>query len=115
MPENNKGLSNITIAFMIAVALFYDAIQAFINLIPFLGQILSSLIGLFAFLTFYLWFKLKGLNFATAKRAGYLGGGFMIELLPLVNMLPAWTLTITLLAMDSKTKKIVPGLDIIKK
>jgi len=115
MQEENKGLNSITIAFMIAVALFYDVFQVLINLIPILGQILSALIGLFAFLTFYLWFKLKGLNFANPKRAAYLGGGFLIELVPILNILPAWTLAVTLLALNSKIKKIVPGLDIIKK
>src|SRR3990167_4763114 len=100
MSEENKGLSSITIAFMISVALFYDAIQAIIQIIPILGQILSSLIGIFAFLTFYLWFKLKGFNFATPKRAGYLGGGLLVELIPILNILPAWTLAVTLLAFD---------------
>lgn len=115
MAGKDKGLDNITIAFMVSVALFYDVFQALIQLIPFLGQILSSLIGVFAFLTFYLWFKMRGLNFATPKRAGLLGGGFLIELIPILNILPAWTLAVILLAIDFKIKKIAPGLDIIKK
>lgn len=108
-------LNNITIVFMVSVALFYDAVQGIINLIPILGQILSGLISMFAFLTFYLWFKLKGLNFVTPKRAAYLGGGLLIELIPILNILPAWTLAVTLLALDSKTKKVAPELDIIKR
>ena len=96
-----------TAALMISVALFFDTIQFLLEFIPILGQILSSLIALVAFGTFYLWFKMHGLNFATPKRAGILGGGFIIELIPFLNALPTWTLAITLLAIDSKVKKAV--------
>ena len=115
MPEENKGLSNITIGFMIIVAFIYDMIQATLQLLPILGQILASLISIFAFLTFYVWFKVKGLNFSTVKRSMYLFGGLAIEIIPIVNALPTWTLSVTLLALNSKLKKVVPGLDIIKK
>jgi len=110
MPEEKKGLDNITIALMISVALFYDILQVPLNFI-FMGW----LVTIFAFLTFYVWFKIRGLSFATPKRAMLMGGGFFIELVPLLSVLPVWTLTILILAIDSKVKKIVPGLDIIKK
>lgn len=107
MPEEKKGLNNTTIALMICVALFYDALQVLLTPI-FMGWLVS----IFAGLTFYVWFKMRGLNFVTPKRAGLLGGGFIIELIPILNVLPAWTLAIVLLALDSKIKKIatvVPG------
>jgi|SRR3989344_9617789 len=97
-----KGLDNTTIVFMICVALFYDALQVLLALI-FMGWLVS----IFALLTFYTWFKIRGLNFVRPKRAGLLGGGFIIELIPIINILPAWTLAIVLLALDSKIKKIV--------
>jgi len=110
MSEDKKGLDNTTIALMVSVALFYDALQVLLALV-FMGWIISIL----ALLTFYLWFKMRGLNFVRPKRAALLGGGFIIELIPLINILPAWTFAIVFLALDSKIKKIVPGLDIIKK
>lgn len=100
--SDKKGLDNVTIALMICTALFYDALQALLTLI-FMGWLVS----IFAYLTFYTWFKIRGMNFVSAKRAGILNGGFIIELIPIINTLPAWTLAITLLALDSKIKKVI--------
>jgi len=105
MPEEKKkGLENHTIIFMIVVALFYDVLQWVMAFI-----LMDWLVGIFAFLTFYVWFKMRGLNFATPKRAMVLGGGFIIEIIPILSVLPAWTLAVIILALDSKIKKIVPG------
>jgi len=97
-----KGLDNTTIALMICVALFYDALQVLLTPI-----FMSWLASIFALLTFYTWFKIRGMNFVRPKRAGLLGGGFIIELIPIINILPAWTLTVVLLALDSKLKKVI--------
>lgn len=111
MPEENKGLNNTTIVFMVAVALFYDVLQWL------LGWILMGwLASIFAGLTFYVWFKMKGMSFMKPKRFAAFGGSFIIELIPIVgDILPTWTAAIVYLALDSKIKKITPGLDIIKK
>lgn len=112
MPEENKEkeLKNHTIAFMIGVALFYDVLQWLLAFV-----FMDWLVGFFAFLTFYVWFKTRGLNFTTPKRVLTLGGSFMIEIIPFLSTLPAWTAAVTILALDSKIKKVVPGLDIMKK
>lgn len=107
MPEEKKGLNNTTIALMVSVALFFDVLQWLLAFI-FMGWLVS----IFALLTFYTWFKMRGMNFVRPKRAALLGGGFIIELIPIINILPAWTLAIVLLALDSKIKKIagqIPG------
>ena len=50
------------------------------------------------------------------KRLGVFGGSFIVELIPVVgDILPTWTAAITYLALDSKIKKVVPALGIIKK
>ena len=85
---------------MVSTALFFDALQGGLSLIPFLGWIVASLVGGFAFMTFWFWFKTHGVKFTTAKRAGIMGGGFFIELIPILNMLPAWTLSATLTIFD---------------
>ncbi len=90
---------------MISTALFFDAFQAVIQLIPGLGQILASLVGIYALLTFWLWFRLHGIKFSTPKRAGTMGGGFLIELIPLLNALPAWTLAVALIIADLRVKE----------
>ncbi|MFZ2484532.1 MAG: hypothetical protein WAX80_01120 [Minisyncoccia bacterium] len=109
--EKGKGLNNTTIALMICVALFYDALQWLLGWI-FMGW----LVTIFAGLTFYVWFKTKGMSFMKPKRFAAFGGSFIIELIPIVgDILPTWTASVTYLALDSKIKKIAPGLDIIKK
>lgn len=105
--EKEKKLSNTTIGFMIATALFFDGFQLLINLIPILGQILSVIVGFFAFLTFYFWGEIKGFKFNTPKRGSLLGGGFIIEAIPFLNILPAWTLAVILLVLDQKRKDII--------
>lgn len=105
-----KGLENHTIVLMVAVALFYDALQALLTII-----LMGWLITPIAFLTFYLWFKLHGITFMTPKRGGSMALGFLIEIFPLTSWLPAWTAVVSFIALDSKIKKIAPGLDIIKK
>lgn len=71
-------------------------------------------------MTFWLWFKLKGVNFGTARRAASMTAGFLIELIPIINILPAWTLAVGLVCADTKVKdikdsKIVSILDYKKK
>lgn len=97
---------------MIAVALFFDGIQAgtiYIYFIPFIGLILEPLIAggvsLFAFITFSLWFKLSGMKF-DSKIVATTVGTFFIELIPGLNALPAWTLSVVLVFLFIKTKKI---------
>jgi len=115
----NKEISKITMWVMIAVALFFDAIQAgvaWIYLIPFVGFILawtiSTGVSIFAFLTFFLWFHLAGLKF-NSKIAATTVGAFFIELIPGLSALPAWTLSVVVTFIFFQTKKvaekIVPG------
>ncbi|MBM2817516.1 MAG: hypothetical protein HW401_106 [Parcubacteria group bacterium] len=97
---------------MIAVALFFDGIQAgivWIYLIPFVGFILawtiSTGVSIFAFLTFSLWFHLAGLKF-NSKIAASTVGAFFIELIPGLSALPAWTLSIVVTFLFFQTKKV---------
>lgn len=110
MEENKKetGLNNTTIVLMVSVALFYDALQWL------LGWILMGwLASFYAFLTFYIWFKLRGMSFMTPKRLTVFGGSFIVEMIPVIgDILPTWTAAIVYLALDYKAKKAlsaVPG------
>ena len=110
MPEEKRGLSNTTIVLMVSVALFYDVLQWLLGFL-FMGWLVSIV----AWMTFYVWFKIRGLSFMKPKRFATFGGSFIIEMIPIVgDILPTWTAAITYLALDSKVKKITPGLDIIK-
>ena len=106
-----KGLKSHTIVFMIAVALFYDVLQWLLTLL-FMGW----LAGIFAGLTFYVWFKLHGINFMKPKRFIVFGGASLIEMFPILPLsaLPAWTAAVTYLALNSKLQEVIPGADITK-
>jgi len=111
MPEEKKGLNNTTIVLMICVALFYDVLQWLLGWI-FMGWLVS----IFAGLTFYTWFKIRGMSFMKPKRFLSFGGSFIVELIPGIgDILPTWTASIIYLALDSKIKKVAPVLGIMKK
>lgn len=87
---------------MTMVALTYDGLQAFIDLITLgtMGWLINPFINFWAFLTFGLWFSLLGLGFMKPNKVMTMGGSFLIEFIPFINSLPAWTVgVITLLAI----------------
>ena len=110
-PEEKKGLDNTTIALMISVAVFYDILQW---LLVFL--FMDWLVSIFALMTFYVWFKRHGISFATPKRATTFVSATAIESVPIISTflswLPAWTAAVTIIALDTKVKKVlgqIPG------
>lgn len=62
MSDYNYRISKIDYYLMLGTAIFFDLIQAGLDLIPFIGWIASSIIALIAFLTFWLWLKIKGIG-----------------------------------------------------
>ena len=107
---NNPGrIDNQTLARMFGAALLFDSTQALVNLAPYVGQVLSSGIDLLALMFFSLWFVLKGQKLLTARHLRRLGGGFLIEIVPLINILPAWSFMIALYALDNKVKELKPS------
>jgi len=107
--EEKKGqkaeqrINNVTAIFMIVVALLYDAAQAFLDFI-LIGLAVNWILDIWAWLTFFIWFKLKGVSFANPKRAVSLNGGFILELIPAVNVLPIWTAAVIILVITVKTE-----------
>lgn len=99
---------------MIAVALAYDGAQFatdFLHGIPAVGTIAQSIadtmITIWAWLTFFVWFKLQGINFTNPKRALALNGGGLLELMPILNSLPAWTLAVLLIIASTRTEELL--------
>jgi len=107
-----REITKITMGLMVVVALFYDIVQIGLSTLPLAGWIISPLVSVFAFLTFYVWFKTYGRNFMTPKRALAMGGGAIIEMIPILNILPAWTMAVLFLIGLEKAEKlasVVPG------
>jgi len=91
---------------MIFTALCFDGIQALIGWIPIAGNILADLMSIFIFLTFFLWFYMEGIKMITPKRMTSMIGGGLIEMIPYLNLLPAWTLVVVYLIGTTKIKEM---------
>jgi hypothetical protein len=95
-----KGLKSSTVALMIAAALFFDVLQALLTPI-----VVGYFVPVISYPTFWLWFRLNGIDFISSKRAKTLGFGALIELIPGLDILPAFTLTVARIALDAKIKQ----------
>jgi len=84
---------------MIAVALFFDVLQALLDLIG-IGWILVFL----SYPTFWLWFKIHGINFFSAKRAKTIGLNLVGEGLT-AGIWVGMTWTVVRIALDYKIKE----------
>lgn len=107
--EDNKNIKidNITAVLMIGTAVLIDSIQAFLLFI-LIGPFVNWLISIFAWMTFFLWFMLKGVTFTkNPKKIFTLAGGSLLEVIPIVASLPIWTLTIsTTIFMERAENKL---------
>lgn len=113
-PEPADQLSFGTIFLMIGTAMFFDVFQAISGFIVFDFGLIGNMITFFAFMTFWFWFWTKGIKFNRPSRALTFGGATIIEFIPWVNMLPAWTLAVVIIIGTTKAKKvagIIPGAD----
>lgn len=99
-------LSEITIFLMIFTALCFDGGQMVVGWIPVLGNIIAGVVDLFAFMTFFVWFKMHGIQMMTPKRLSSMLGAGVIEMIPFLNILPAWTLAVVYLIGTTKIQEL---------
>jgi|SRR3989344_6760786 len=109
--RKGKELKTTTVVLMISIAVFYDVLQFALSFF-YMGW----LVGIFAGLTFYVWFKSYKISFMTPKRFAAFGGASLLEMMPIpfLAMLPAWTAAVSYLALTKKAQDIIPGVDITK-
>lgn len=100
---------------MFFTSLFFDAFQALVGWIPYIGNVIAGLISFFAFMTFWLWFHMKGVKMMTPKRFGSLGLGAVIETIPFINLIPAWTMVVAYLIGTTKIKEVVGDNPVLSK
>jgi len=104
---------------MLTVALLFDGLQFgtdLLHVLPIIGTVAQSvadiLISVWAWLTFYVWFKIRGVSFINPKRFAVLNGGALLEMIPVINTLPAWTLAVFLLIGITRAEELlakIPG------
>ena len=104
MAKKEGQINNTTATLMVATALFFDGIQALLALFM-IGLILNRFVSLFAWLTFFVWFAVKGVKFVSKpKNLVVFGGGTLCEIIPVISALPAWTLSIAGIVAMNKLK-----------
>lgn len=101
-------LSKSTFIFMLIVAASADLVSFLISIIPIAGQILNPIFSFVVALTLWLWLAIKGLGFR-----GAFGGGasMVIEVIPILQILPPFTLMVVVIYIKSKVplKKLASG------
>lgn len=104
--ETGRSVGKTTFVMMLTVAIFCDVFISLISLIPYIGWIINWLASFVIFLTFFVWFKTKGIKYTSARKMAALPAGFLIEMIPYVNLLPGWTVAVILNTQVDK----LPGL-----
>ncbi len=116
--ENKGKISNITGILMVSTALCFDGVQALFTCI-IIGPAINWLIGIFAWLTFWLWFNLNGVKFVKSPKNFFtLNIAGLCEIIPFVATLPAWTTSVIILVMMNKievaTTKVTKKPNLVK-
>lgn len=107
--ETGRSVGKVTFMMMVTVSLTFDIILGIISLIPYVGWIINALISVVAFMTFYMWFRTKGIKFTSPRKMMALPAGFLFELIPYLNILPGWTVAVFMTTAVDKIEKVVGG------
>jgi hypothetical protein len=109
--EKRKRIGSAQGALMIAVAGVIDGVQFLLNFIPILGWILTSLISIFAWLAFLVWFMLNDVSYLKGKavvlKFALIFCVPIIEVISLLNDLPAWTAYIVIMLLIVKAEDVL--------
>lgn len=91
--KDGPRISPVMAVLMIIIALLTDGTQFLLGLLA-IGFMLNWIVSFYAWLTYYVWLKILNVSMSDAKGMKTmlsLGAAVGIELIPLINMLPAWT------------------------
>lgn len=109
--KKNK-VNNIHATLMLSVAVLIDAalfVVGLLNFIPLVGIPLSAFIGFminfYAYLIFITWFFLLGVSLLRRGRLAISATAFIIGFIPIINMLPAWTVSVGIMIITTRYRK----------
>jgi hypothetical protein len=105
-PPDSK-ISYTAAFFLVGTALLIDTMQFLVGIIPILGQIMGVIFTFIATFTFWLWFKLLGVSFDRKQSLSFMGGS-IIEFIPVLGMLPTWTLVIVTVILRQEFNSKLP-------
>jgi len=105
----NARIDNVTLVLMLIVAVFIDGIQIFIEWTG-VGLLFSLIPTILGGMIFYFWFKLKGTNFISPKKALTYTGSLLIDIIPGSDALLVtsfnWAVTVIILVAISRAEDI---------
>jgi hypothetical protein len=105
MPKTESKLSSITVIMMLSVAVCLDILELLLDFIV-IGVVINPILDILAFLGFYIWLKIKGIDLigtkSGAKKAIAFFGTEMVDLIFAGGDLPLWTLDIGLVIFIQK-------------
>ncbi len=105
--EEKPKISKSDFGLMLSVALFFDLTLGLIQLIPFAGSIFAMVFNVVPLTLFYIWYTFKGVSFANKKNSVSFLGASLIEFIPVVNILPAWTAEITFMYLMQNKNSVI--------
>jgi hypothetical protein len=105
--EQRNRVSTSTMVLMICVALLYDGAQFLLNLIPFVGWVFSSLVGIYAWLTFYVWTSVKGWGKTDTLKKWLVQGLRAWGVIPVANTIPEITIGVILSILIVKSDDFI--------
>ena len=105
--EVKQPLSVTDFILMLVVALMFDGVLSLIQLIVVVGSVASSVFNVVPAMLFFIWFYLKGISFAKKKNSLSFFGATLIEFIPVLNILPAWTSEVVAMYIMQKKDAIL--------
>lgn len=106
--EKRRRIGNTQGVLMIAVAGIIDGVQFLLNFIPFIGWILTALVSIFAWLTFFTWYKFNGIDFLDSiLKFVTMFAVAVIEIIPVFNSIPAWIASVLVMLFIVRSEDVI--------
>jgi hypothetical protein len=100
--QKKPKISKTDFVLMLVVAIFFDIVLALIQLIIIVGSVSAEVFNVVPLMLFFIWYTLKGISFANKKNSLTFFGCALIEFIPIINALPAWTAEVVLMYIFQK-------------
>lgn len=107
MAQVRYRVSNVSLGFMLALAVVFDLLQ-FLLTLTVVGALFTLLFGFVGFIIYAIWFLILGVNYIQGRKAaaklGTLIATWVVEFMPLLNALPSMTVGVLLIALISRAE-----------
>ena len=106
-PAEKPKISKTDFFKMLAVAIFFDATLAVIQLIPVAGSVAAMVFNVIPLMLFFIWYLLLGISFSNPKKGLSFFGASLVEFIPIINILPTWTMEVCYMYFLENSAKIL--------